>query len=139
MNVIIVILSISLVILVILCIYFIYNSVNSSANLINPLDCPKQRGEFGVFPNSIGLQPINRCGPNEDEPCLFTNVGSLFDAVEICRQNSTICTAFSYTPASTPQPDGSFANSMSIIEYSGGVTESATTDTYVSQINVTVT
>jgi len=129
-----IVLAVTILILALLCIFFIYLSVRLQSTLINPNNCPKSNAEFGVYPETLGSLVLDTCGPNKNQICTFLNVSNLGQAIDICHQNATICTSFSYSASNIPLDNGTFAGTMSIINYSSGTFQSNTYDTYVQQI-----
>lgn len=65
----------------------------SRANLVLPENCGA-KGEIGVVTNKQ-IKILNTCGTSKNEPCIFTNVPSLQDAIGRCQINS--CLAFTYS------------------------------------------
>jgi len=133
-----ILLAITILILFVLCIFFIFRSVRIQSTLIDPLNCPQTNAEFGVYSNTLGTAILDTCGINSNEICTFNSVSNLNEAIQLCHANATICKAFSFAPNNTPQENGTFNGTMSIINFSLGTIQSNTFDTYVQQIPVTV-
>lgn len=129
-----IILSIAVFILVVLCIFFIYTSVSTQSKYIDPNKCSRQSTEFGVIPLTIGNAILNSCGTGKNEPCTFSNIFNLSEAIDKCHQFANICTLFSYAPGILLTADGSRQGTMSIMSSTAGFSASTLYDTYTQQV-----
>jgi hypothetical protein len=84
-------------------IFLLFENVVLSQILINPNECNKIFGSFGVKPNSAyvissdELATISKCNPNGNSLCKMENVSSLQDAINYCNNYSSFCNAFVYS------------------------------------------
>lgn len=90
-EILLILLSIFLFIMTVLLI--LYNTMLKN-NLINPANCPTVEGNFGVSVNK-GVTILSNCGPDSQQPCMFTNIKDLNSAIIKC--DSLACPAFTYS------------------------------------------
>lgn len=134
MSITIIILSIAVFILLVLSVYFIYTSVSTQSRYIDPNKCSKQNTEFGVTPSTVGNTILNNCGTSNDQPCTFSNISNLSQAIGKCNQFANICNSFSYAPGIVVNTDGSRRGTMNIVSSTAGFSASTLYDTYTRQI-----
>lgn len=112
----------AIIFLTIVIIALIIYSTSVRTSLINPNNCPSTTGNFGVTPLTSGVT-INTCGPGLNEPCSFTDVLSLSQAINICNATE-FCRAFVYNQNT---------HVMSIINPEDAVSQDENFDLYVRQ------
>lgn len=76
---------------ILLCILNVYLSLSK----IDPNNCPKSNGQFGLQIDRNGKVQEN-CGTNASSICSFKNIVSLTDAVYTCNAMHELCNAFTY-------------------------------------------
>ena len=113
-----------------MCMFFIYLLVVYQTTYIKVSECHTADGEFGVLPSTTGNKILSKCGQSNIDPCTFTEVDSLEEAILICHQNLDICGAFSYSPQGV---NGFTTGTMNIIDLRGGFSENPVYDTYIQQ------
>lgn len=106
-----------------------YYYTKQSSEKILPSRCPVVKGLFGLVSGKIG-SPLSICGNQSSSSCVFNNITSLTNAVNLCLSYPTLCNAFSYS-AST--------NTVYFISPTSVLNNSNIFDTYVLQNNVTLT
>ena len=111
----------------ILLVVFIILYLYANVYLIPPSGCNAGKGPFSVQPATTSAV-INQCGTDKKQPRTFTGITSLNSAVNLCNQNSGVCSAFAYTPN---------INSVSFVQFAGTTTVSSSTDLYTRTGGIT--
>jgi len=86
---------IAYVVLGIVAIFFIAMYFRCSVINVNPSQCGASYGIYAVEAGRTG-NVISTCGGSGNQPCTFV-ISTLQEAVELCNDNSDVCTAFYYS------------------------------------------
>lgn len=97
-----IILIISCAIFIVGIVYLIYLNVKTNMEKIDPLQCPKVRGVYGVTPgvtyiNGNQIAVINRCGISGTSPCEF-NVETVSEVIDYCNSLESVCSGILHSP-----------------------------------------
>lgn len=144
--------STSFIIVIILCVVFgaiiivlLFENSNVKTKLIEPGNCPKITGNYGVIPNvdESTLGPINSCssldktgnGTLGNSICRF-NCKSLISAETICDNFPGVCKGFSYSPPTSAGGNGTmtFYNTSFTPTSEPLVTTKTVVDVYTKQV-----
>ena len=111
--------------IILIIIFFLY--IYSSTYLLSPGSCAISHGSYAVRQGTSSAV-LNQCGIGSTAPCTFTGITSLTSAINICEQNSTVCSAFNYTPSTNTV---GFVN-----KYASTMSAASSTDLYTRVVNV---
>lgn len=100
--------------------------VGKCSEHVPPENCNKPAGDFAIEPDSTSSNIESGCGPNEDEPCVFTNINNPSEAIEKCNSLGNKCNRFVHNN-----------KTMAVVSLSGKTSQSKGKHMYVRQNGVT--
>jgi hypothetical protein len=140
--IILIILSLVFVVIIVL---LLFENSNVKSKLIQPENCPKITGDYGVIPNvdANNISPVLSCssvdttgnGTLGNSICRFT-VKSLIQAESICNNYPGVCKGFSYSPPTSSGGNGTmvFYNTSFTPTSEPLVTTKTVVDVYTKQV-----
>jgi hypothetical protein len=128
------ILWIFIIILVVMIILLIGTNVELAQTLIEPGNCPRTRGDFGVlgaksYQSNGALASINKCGASGVEICQAT-ANTIGEAITYCNTYVNVCDAFVYSVV---------AKSVIIVDPTATLSNDVTYDLFQRQYPINIT
>ena len=109
--------------------YFLYDSsvlIGNCRNNVPVEHCNNPAGDFAVEPDTRSVNIESGCGADEESPCIFTNIGSVSDAIKMCNSLGNKCNRFMYNN-----------NTMSVVSLVGDTIESQGNHMFLRQNGIT--
>lgn len=100
-------------------------SVVEKSSYVHNTKCNKPLGEFSV---ESGLSSTEISKDCDGKACTFSNINSLYDAINKCNVMSKVCDRFIYNNKKS---------TMSIIKLKSGLSNDKNSDLYTRQVGVT--
>ena len=108
--------------------FFVDSSIliGNCRNNIPSENCNNPAGDFAVEPNTSSSNVEFGCGPDENAPCIFTNITTLNDAIKKCNSLENKCNRFIFEN-----------NTMTVVSLVGDTIESTNSHIFVRQNGIT--
>jgi hypothetical protein len=87
-------------------IILLFVNTTTKSKYVKPENCPSIKSNYASIPSvpSTSLSTVSSCSGNPDgyqgtQPCVFSNIASVYDAQNLCNKyQNSICSGFYYNP-----------------------------------------